>query len=468
MRHNDNHFDLQLVWQNIVRRPAIWAAPTVAFALLALGYAVLRSPAWEAKQALVIRDEAVGRVFTSQGKFASVDDMQTAQETVLEMAKSHGVLEAALSQFGSQPSPVAIENLKGKIKLKAPNGAEFGRTEVFYLVVEDSNRARSLKLTAAICDALEQRLGELRDKKAQSLIDELQKSVALTRSSLDESTARLATLEAEVGSDLAELRILNESASGESSLRRTITNIRNDVRAEKQSQVSNQQLLKLLEESDGNPEGIVAMPSRLLESQPALQRLKEGLIDAQLRTSQALSLMSKSHPKVQAAIAEENDVRRRLHGELATAVQGLKVELGLNVNRIADLTAQLSDVEGRMGKIASLRADYANLTADVQQHTESWNNAQRDLAEAKASQAAAHSASLITRLDGPQVGAYPAGPSRSMICVAGLLGGLFIGLSLVVLLAKPVAPAAGNEAVAPVGSLTLKEALTRITFGAVN
>ena len=464
MNHSDTTFDLRLVWQNIVQRPALWVAPTIVLSVAALGYSLLRSPSWEAKQALVVRDEAVGRVFTSQGKFASVDDMQTAQETVLEMAKSYSVLETALSQFGPRPTPVAVEELRGKISVKAPNGAEFGRTEVFYLIVEDSSRARSLKLTAAICDALEQQLADLRDSKAQSLIDELEKSVALTRSALDEATGRLAALEAKVGGDLAELRILNESAGGESSLRRTITNIGNDLRAEKQSQLENQQLLRLLVDSEGDPDGIVAMPGRLLQSQPALQRLKEGLVDAQLRTSQALGLMSVAHPKVQAAMEEEKDVRRRLHGELATAIRGVKVELTMNENRIADLTNQLADVEQRLGRIAGLRAEYTNLVADVHQHTETWNKAQHDLADARASQAAAHSASLITRLDGPQAGAYPVGPSRSVICLAGLAGGLFVGLSLVVLLAKPVATTVTNGSLLPGIQLTLKNALARFAF----
>ena len=464
--HSDNTFDLQLVWQNIVHRPALWIVPAAVIAIGAFGYAVLRSPKWEATQALVVRDEAVGRVFTSQGKFASVDDMQTAQETVLELAKSYSVVKAALAQFGSEPSPEAVESMRGKIDVKAPNGAEFGRTEVFYLVVEDANRARSLKLTAAICDALEDRLSQLRDEKAQSLIDELEKTVALTRGSLDEATARLAALESEVGGDLAELRTLNESANGESPLRSISTNIRDEIRGEKQVQLQNQQLLELLEESKHDPEGILALPAQLLASQPALERLKAGLVDAQLRTSRALGTMSEAHPQVQAAIAEEKDVRRRLHGELAVAIRGLKVELSMNDRRIAELSNQLADVHQRLGSIAGLRAEYNNLAADVQQHTEVWNKAQSDLADARASQAAAHSASLITRLDGPQAGGYPAGPSRSMICLAGLCGGLFIGLGVVVLTAKPVvpngSPARGFAFYSDV--LSLKEALQNAAF----
>jgi uncharacterized protein involved in exopolysaccharide biosynthesis len=482
MHHlTDNTFDPQLVLQNVIHRPLRWIVPAAVIAAAAFGYAVVRSPKWEASQSLVVRDEAVGRTYSAQGKFASVDDMQTAQETVLEIAKSRSVVKEALEQVGANASPLAVEKLRGRINVKAPNGAEFGRTEVFHLVVSDSDRQRSLELTAAICDALEQRLGQLRNEKAASLINELEETVDLTRNSLNNATNRLAKLEAEVGGDLAELRILNEQASGQSPLRQSVTNIRDELRAEKQAQLANQQLLELLVQSQDNPESILAMPSQLLQSQPALQRLKDGLVDAQLRTSQFLGLMSLAHPQVQAAMEEEENVRRRLHGELPVAIRGLKMELSMNDRRIVSLSNQLSEVQQRMTNIAGVRAEYSNLAADVQQNTEAWNKAQRDLADARASQAAADSASLITRLDGPQAGAYPAGPSRSMICLAGLAGGLCFGLGVVVLTASPIANGASvatdaaavapattrreRRGFAPVGNLSLKDALLRVAFG---
>lgn len=485
----DNTFDLRLVWQNIVHRPLRWIVPAAVVSALALGYAVFRAPTWEASQAMVIRDEAVGRVLTAQGKFASVDDMQTAQETVLQLAKSSSVVETALKQVGPRrgkssagwPTVADVADLQRRITVKAPNGAEFGRTEVFYLIVKDSDRPRSLQLAGALCDAVQQRLSQLRDQKAQSLVAELAETAELARTSLDEATGRLAKLESSVGGDLAELRILNESSSGESTLRRTMTNIRDEMRNENKAQLANQQLLELLVQSQGDAQSIVAMPSQLLQSQPALQRLKDGLVDAQLRTSQALSSMSREHPRVKAAMAEEEDVRRRLHGELDAAIGGLRVELSMNDRRIASLSDQLGQLQQRMNDIAAVRADYENLSAEVQEHSKIWTAAQKDLADAQASRAAAHSASLLTRLDGPQTGACPAGMSRAKICLAGLGGGLLLGLGVVILTATPVVlpisentePAADSPrqvpvrrpASQPLRNLTVKEALARIAFG---
>lgn len=446
---SDNTFDVHLIWQNIVHRPRLWVLPTVAVTLLALGYAIVRQPTWPASQALLMRDEAVGSV-VAPGRFASVDEMQTAQETVLELAKSPAVVRDALAQLDPPqgrpadrwPTADDVEQVQDSIAVKAPQGAEFGRTEVFYLVVKHHHRPRAIALNRAICDTLERRLSQLRDAKAQSLIDELQKTVDVAAGDLHRATGRLTAMESDLGSDLAELRSLNEVGSGESNLRQSINHLRNELRQEKSSRLANEQLLDLLGDAQGDTEKLVATPSRLLQSQPALRRLKDGLVDAQLRTSRALGMMSLDHPKVQAAVAEEQDIRRRLHGELEVAIRGLQVELEMNDGRIAALDAQLTDAQSRMDKLAGLRAAYHNLSAEVQQRTEVWNKAQKDLADATAKQAAAHSASLLTRLDGPQTAAHPAGPSRATIVIAGAAGGLLGGLALVVLFAVPVAPPA--------------------------
>jgi uncharacterized protein involved in exopolysaccharide biosynthesis len=438
-------FDLQLLWRSAIERPRRWLIPAAAVAALAFAYAVVRPSTWEASQALVVRDEAVGRVF-APGKFASVDDMQTAQKTVLELATSAGVIETALTQVGPRrgrpgknwPSPEDVEQLRGSISVTAPRGAEFGRTEVFYLNVKSNDRQRAITLATAVCDALEARLSKLRDHRAQSLVVELQKTVNLTHGDLAQATARLSRLESQLASDVAELRILNESSSGESPLRQTITRVRNDILAEEAVQLGNQQLLDVLVETQGDAARLIATPNRLLESQPALKRLKDGLVDAQLRTAQALGNMSPAHPKVRAAMEEEEDVRRRLRGELDAAIAGLRVELEMNVGRIASLNKQLAELHGRMGRVAAIRPEYNNVMAEVRQRTESWNKAQKDLADAQASRAAAHSASLLTRLDAPRAGAHPQGPSRTLIVLAGLAGGLAVGLGVIVLTATPV------------------------------
>ena len=79
--------------------PRRWVVPVVAFTIVAAGYAVFHRPAWDASQALMVRDEAMGAA-TRPGKFQQPDDMKTVQETILELARSRTVLAAALAEVG--------------------------------------------------------------------------------------------------------------------------------------------------------------------------------------------------------------------------------------------------------------------------------------------------------------------------------------------------------------------------------
>lgn len=472
-----------------------WLFPVMVLGMLAAGYAVLRPETWEASQALIVRDEAANNEL-GPGKFSHSDEMKTVQETILELAKSRGVLDAALRKVGppSQPAPRGawpkaedVEALRGSVKLVPPKGAEFGKTEVFYLKVRSRGRARAMALSRAICDQLEGRFKQLRDAKAQSMIGELVKTVRLARDDLAQSTTRLTRLEKQVASDLPELRSMSEPGSGDSALRRTITEIRGELRQVQAAAKANEKLLELLGEARHDPGRLLATPSTLLESQPALRRLKDGLIDAQLATASLKGIRSGDHPLVRSAKESEEEVGRHLHDELAIAIHGLEVEARLHADREKILRDELDQATERLGRLAELRAAYANLVAETEHRSELVKRAEQNLAEARAAHAGANAASLISRIGTPDPGAGPLGPGRATILLVGIVGGLLTGfgvLFLTVDLQAPILPEpeaaarpAASDATRPAttkpprisehprSGLSLKEALQKIAYG---
>ncbi len=428
--------------------------PVVLLGLIAALYAVVRTPVWEASQALIVREEATNGE-QRPGKFTSNDEMKTVQETILELIRSRGVLEAALREVGpaeageapaNWPTPKDVARLRSAVSLTPPNGAEFGMTEVFYLKVEASGRGRAIALAGVICDQVDHRFQKLRDEKAQSMIDELGKSVKLAQADLAEATTELTKIERNVGGDLAELRGLNDSVSGDGALAQTATEIRNELRQISASKKTNQQLLTLLREADDNPGRLLATPNDLLESQPALRRLKDGLVDAQLQTARLRGYMSDEHPFVKVAREAENQVGRHLHDELGIAIRGLEADLRMNSERAKLLQSQLAKITGRLERLAELRAEYSNRVDQVKSRADLVSRAEQNLSEARAARASA--ASLISRIDSPDAGAYPTGPSRSMIVLVGIVGGLLIGVGIVFLTAQPLQPAAASTTAA--------------------
>jgi hypothetical protein len=92
-----------------------------------------------------------------------------------------------------------------------------------------------------------------------------------------------------------------------------------------------------------------------------------------------------------------------------------------------------------MSRLAEGRAEYANLVASVENHTRIVEIARKNLADARARQAGARSASVISRIDAVEAGIRPIGPARKTITAAGGLGGLLFGFGLVFLFANPAA-----------------------------
>lgn len=429
-----------------------WLLPTLALSSLALVYAVVRSDTWEASQSLVVRNEAAGNL-GEPGKFRHADEMKTTQETILELAKSQAVLRQALAEVGPSagenvsanwPADDDVALLAEQVKLSPPKGAEFGKTEILYLKVRDKSRPRALALVSAVSKHLQGRFQQLREAKAQGMIAELAKAVSMAESDVAAVTQKLAELEVSVGSDLAELRILHESSSGDSDLRRKSLELETELRQAWLIQRSEQSLLDLLRSARVDQGRLLAMPSRLLESQPSLKRLKEGLVDAQLRTAELSGGMSSEHPLVRAAIEAEEEISRQLHQELEIACRGVQVNLQLATERAESLSEQLADTRARLAKLGSLRAVYSNLIAAVQQRSVLLATAQRELSEARGNQAGAHSSSLIYTIDDPDAGTKPVGPGRLTIVLAGILSGLVVGTA-VLFLTVPAANAGAVE-----------------------
>ena len=254
--------------------PLRWLVPAILITAIGSAVAMLRHDSWEASQALMVRDEAgVATPLDRPGKFQHAEEMKSAQETILELAKNRSVLSEALKEVGpapgadveTWPTPRVIAQLESNLKITPPKGADFGKTEIFYLKVQDRDRDRASQLVEAISNQVQHRFQDLRGARAQSMIDELSRTVALAHKDLEDSTHKLTAIETSVGSDLAELRILQEAPAGDSQMRRTNIEIENELRQVRTSQQSNQELLALLKRAQDNPSELMDAPSRLLE-----------------------------------------------------------------------------------------------------------------------------------------------------------------------------------------------------------
>ena len=286
---------------------------------------------------------------------------------------------------------------------------------------------------------------ELRDQNARGMIAELQRTVAMADGDLSVQISKLSAFEAKIGADLAELRSLNAENGGQGEVSQELQAIESERRANEVRQNENERLLKLLVAAQNDPQQLLATPNSLLVSQPSVSQLKNALVNAQLRTSDLLGSRSESHPYVLAAREAEKLIRSQLNNEVAVAIRGLQVDIELCADREKSLEAKFTAARERMSRLAADRAEYANLVASVQNHTRLVEAARKNLADARARQAGAHSGSVISRIDGVEAGVRPAGPSRKTVAAAGGVGGLLFGFGLIFLFANPSTETAANS-----------------------
>jgi uncharacterized protein involved in exopolysaccharide biosynthesis len=430
-----------------------WAVPAVVCAVLAAAYSLIAPRNWSATQALIVRPEAASVSDERLGKFSDLSEMKTLQETILELTKSQSVVAATLREVGPPrryrhpdrwPTALDIEKFRERIDMRPPGGAEFGKTEVFYLSVTDTNRDRASALAGELCRQLEQRMKQLRDQRAQSMIAELERTVAMANGDLTAKTNLLTEFEAEIGADLAELRSLNAQVGTQGGLSQELESIEAERRANDKTHQENVRLLELLSAAQDDSEQLLATPNSLLKSQPNVKQLKDALVAAQIRTASLSGNRSEKHPLVIGAREAEELIRTQLHDEIAVAIRGLKVDVELGVEREKALVEKWNGSRERIARLAGARAEYANLVASVENHTRLVEAANKNLADARARQAGALSASIISRIDGVEAGIYPVGPSRKTITAAGCVAGLIGGLAVVFLFAG--APSGGRVA----------------------
>jgi uncharacterized protein involved in exopolysaccharide biosynthesis len=439
----------------------LWIFTTALFGGLGVAYVVfVKQDTFLASQALLVRDEATGAVMRL-GRFQSQAEMKAAQETILEMAKSQQVVRDALLavgrpeglaawlNWGEFPSKELIEEVaKSSILVHAPKGVEFGVTEVIYLDSKANTPSDAMELNKALCDALESRLQQVRKARADGVITELTHARDSAKRELSASTERLKEQEQNAGSDLSDLRGLTDTVAGAATSRAEFDQIKNEIR---QAEINRQTLLadrELLVRATEDPSSFIVAPGAVLNSQPGLKRLREGLVDAQLSGAQLTGRFTDVHPLVNSSQAAQASIVKRFSQELKASISSVESDLALVDRRIQRLENQRASAEQRLIRLADSRANYANMLSEVKSKVALMESAERELAEAQAARDSSVSTSLLTRLDAAIVSDRPIGPGRTTIAAMCGIAGLIFGLG-VVFVVTPIdaGPSFGRRAV---------------------
>lgn len=424
--------------------------PAVAGVVLAACYALfLRSESWSARQSFLVRDDLLGQAY-KPGRFESQESMKSAQETILEVSRRPQVIRNTLAQLGPESGAAAddswvtdqiVEEIQGEIEFSAPNGAEFGKTEVIVLTTKASSRERSKKFIEILSKEIVSQVNEVRSLRFQSMEAEL---LEARDAAVREQTAAIKELKALddlLGSDIGVMNSLNDAQAGDTPMKREILQIKDQKRQLELELEANETVLAKLLEVYENPDKVIHLASDVLRQQPALDRLKGDLVGKQSILAGVLGRNHDKHPEVIAARLSVDIVHQHILDSITGEISGLQSTIAMRKNQLARLDREIKALNDRLIVLSEKRTDFLRLTTEVKLLTENANKAQASLSQVQSLANSSRSAGLITPVDGPQVGTAPDGLSKKLVAAAGGFAGLLIGLGFVLVVAPPMDPA---------------------------
>lgn len=147
----------------------------------------------------------------------------------------------------------------------APKGSEFGNTEVVYLQVEAEPQECAVEFCLAMFNSLTEQLRKVRQVRAGSVIEELIHRRDLAKRDLDESASRLREIEVRFGTDLAELRNLNDTITGNGTNGRALEKTTRELQVVELELEKRESLYLLLVAGSEDPQQLLISGGELLQ-----------------------------------------------------------------------------------------------------------------------------------------------------------------------------------------------------------
>ncbi|MDA7902355.1 hypothetical protein N9B31_01725 [Mariniblastus sp.] len=448
---SDSNQRLEYVLLTLYRYKIVWIAPAILGAVLALCYATMLSPQiWSARQSMIVRDDLLGQSY-KPGRFDSIESMKSAQETILEIARQPQVIRNAMAKLGPPetlknqaaiaewPNEETIEDMQDAVLIHAPNGAEFGKTEVIVLNVKQSTPERSLKFIELLLIEIIAKVDEVRSMRLQSMEVELTRVRDAAMAELKKSKDKLTQMDKALGSDIATMNALSDPQNSDNSIKRDISQIRIEIREATLELEKRNALLSQLEEAKTKPDRILGLSAGMIGILPALDDLKKEMIEKQAEFAVAMGVYQPGHPKYARSKKAIDAMRQQIHLELDLCIAAMENEVKDANTRWSRLDNEMKSLDLQLTKLSENRTEILTLVAELKERTEIANKAQSNLAEIK-SLAEAGVSNLIARVDEPQVFTRPDGPGKKLKILVGGFAGLMIGLGIVLLIAPPLDP----------------------------
>ncbi len=440
------------LFSTLVEHKRLLVIPVIAGVVLSILYVfLLRSESWTSRQRLLVREDLLGQSF-KPGQFTSLDTMKLRQETILDIARNPEVVRNTLKQLGPKrtgfffnpdkyPDNRTIEAVQGKISLSATNGAEFGKTEVVVLSVQESGLARSMEFIRILLDEVEKQVEEVHRTQLKSMETEAQLAYDTARESLQESLQQLREMEQRLGADSITMATMASVTPGDNSIKAEMLQIQSERRLAETELESLKTSKTILAAAETDPLLVMTTTSDFLLKQTRLIELARSFSEAERVLATASGKYRDIHPSVQNARENLTALQKQIASHLSMLTSSVNTQIHEVESRRARLDGLTRNHENRLIALSQHRGDHLAINAEIAQKNDILNQHETMLRNIQSYQHSKGNVVWVTRMGEPQPAAQPDGLSKRSIVMAGGLLGLLLGAGLVVLVAPPFQPA---------------------------
>lgn len=404
-------------------------------ASISLVYALLAQKRWRASQTMLLRDDLLGQSF-KPGRFPSQESLKNAQETLLHIAKKSSVIREALRQTypdkaesEAWPPATLVDQTRELVSLLAPNGSDFGKTDVVVLSVYQATPESAKLFAERLSEQIEVHLRMFRMDVLRSMERELQLQYNQARTEFEAVAAPVRELVDAAGIDLESLRSFKDS-QGSFELQRVIENIKTEKRRFQTELQTCEKQLQLLREARANPQRSFVRNNELVQHQPALRKLTDGLNEAKLAYNTLAGTLLPDHPRVKGAQQAIENLELQIASEIELIEESLRTQMELAKSQVEFFQNEEAKYERRMLSINERRVDFQQLTNDLSQRLEALSKLQTNLSEIQSLASTADKVSLVSIVGPPELATKPKGTSRALLVLLGILGGGLLGLGI--------------------------------------
>ena len=447
---------INYLFSTIRNHAMLLIVPAVIGVVLATLYAFLIMPeTWSARQSFLIRDDLSGTAF-KPGRFDSEEARKSAQETILEVARRPLVVRSVLEKLGPESmlsggnwvTDEVIEDTQKTIDINAPNGAEFGKTDAIVLTAKSSTRERTRKFIELLSEEITTQTNRIRSLRFESMESESRQAYLAAVEAQDDAINRLNDLDQRLGSDFGFLT-LRGNQPGQPTQPSGVEAIQSEI-LRKQDELEQEEivfaaLLKAFE----NPKQASQLPSEVAAGQPKIENTMAKLLDLQEELHLAKGLYSNRHPRVRSLEKAIEFSQQQLYNSLTGEMAGVQAGIELKKRQLAGLKDRIEKLKARLIRLSKARSEHLALSTQSQQLGEAATRAKTAWTEIESRAKTARTVGLLTPTDVAQVSTRPDGVGKKAIALAGLLGGLMIGIGLMFIVAPPMAEPTSDSVTAP-------------------